>query len=224
LLWGQDADPNGPGARPASDYVTDGSGTAENQDRRAQYLTTVSALLKEQLEGLAEAWDPEADYRVELESADADDALSRVLTGMIVLSGFETGGERLQTAYDSGDQEDEHSCFSDNTHRDMVQDVQGVLNVYRGSYVRTNGDVVSGTSIRDVVALKSPALAEHLDEHITESLELANDLEPPFDQEIALDNDEGRARVEALITALRDQEEALEDVFTALGLTIPETE
>jgi putative iron-regulated protein len=224
LLWGQDSDPEGPGARPATDYVTDGSGTAENQDRRAEYLTTVSGMLKGHLEGLVAAWAPEADYRVEFESVDADEALSRILTGMIVLSGFETGGERLQTAYDSGDAEDEHSCFSDNTHRDMIQDVQGVLNVYRGGYTRTNGDVVSGTSLLEVVRRKDAALAEHLDEHIVESLELANELEPPFDQEIALGNEEGRARVEALITGLRDQEDVLEDVFGALGLTIPETE
>lgn len=224
LLWGQDTDEGGPGDRPATDYVTDGSGTAANQERRAQYLTTVSTMLKAHLEGLVTAWSPGADYREELESIPSDEALTRILSGMIVLSGFETGGERLQTALDSGDQEDEHSCFSDNTHRDMVQDVQGVLNVYHGTYTRTDGDVVSGTGIREVVRLVNEGLARTLDQRIAASLDLANALEPPFDQEIALDNEAGRERVTALIEALHLQEDSLEEAFRELDLTIPELE
>jgi putative iron-regulated protein len=224
LLWGQDQSEDGPGARPATDYVTGGSGTAANQDRRAEYLTTVSSLLVGHLEDLVAAWEPDATYRAELESVESSEALRRIMSGMIVLSGFETGGERVKAAYDSGDQEDEHSCFSDNTHRDMVQDVQGVLNVWRGSYTRTNGDVVSGPGIRDVVRLKNAALAEHIEDHIVEALEAAEALEPPFDREIALDNDDGRLRVEELMNALTEVEEALAEGFEALGLTIPETE
>jgi putative iron-regulated protein len=224
LLWGQDSDVDGPGNRPATDYVTDGSGTAANQERRAEYLTIASAMLKAHLDGLVAAWAPGADYRVELESIDQDEALTRILKGMIVLSGFETGGERLQTALDSGDQEDEHSCFSDNTHRDMVQDVQGVLNVHRGSYTRTDGEIVSGTGMRAVVRLVNADVAEQLDERIADSLDLAEALEPPFDQEIALDNEAGRERVTALIQALHAQEDSLEDAFRALELEIPVTE
>jgi putative iron-regulated protein len=221
LLWGQD-EPNNlvPGDRPHTDYVTGGDGTAQNQDRRGEYLRTVSGMLVGHLEGLVEAWAPDADYRVELESIAPNDALTRILTGMIVLSGFETGGERLKTALDSGDQEDEHSCFSDNTHRDMIQDVQGVLNVFSGSYTRIEGTVVTGKGIRDVIAAKSAGLAAGVGEHIRDSLARANELEVPFDREIAVDNDEGRARVQALIDALMEQEEILEDALVELGLTI----
>jgi putative iron-regulated protein len=224
LLWGQDSDVDGPGNRPATDYVTDGSGTAANQERRAEYLTLVSAMLKAHLDGLVVAWAPGADYRVELESIDTDIALTRILTGMITLSGFETGGERLRIPLDSGEQEDEHSCFSDNTHRDMVQDVQGVLNVYDGSYRRTNGDVVSGTGIRAVVRLVDADLATQIEERIGSSLDLAEALEPPFDREIAPGNDEGNARVEALITSLDEQETLLEEAFRELELEIPVAE
>jgi putative iron-regulated protein len=224
LLWGQDLSVDGPGTRPATDYVTDGSGTAANQERRAEYLTTASAMLKAHLDGLVAAWAPGADYRVELGSIDTDDALTRILTGMIKLSGFETGGERLQTALATGDQEDEHSCFSDNTHRDMVQDVQGVLNVYHGNYRRTNGDAVSGTGIREVVRLVDADHAELLDELIAESLDLAEALEPPFDQEIAPGNDAGEERVTALIQALGEVEDSLEEAFRALELDIPVAE
>ncbi len=221
LLWGQDHDEDGPGDRPATDYALEGSRTAEHQDRRALYLATVSELLVENLAGLVAAWAPAADYRVELESVAPKEALRRVLTGMIVLSGFETGGERVQTALDSGNQEDEHSCFSDNTHRDMIQDVQGVWNVYHGRYTSPGGQVASGTGIRDLVAARDPALADRLGALIDESLARANAIVPPFDREIRFDNPEGRERVQALADALREQADALQDVFRSLGLDAP---
>lgn len=223
LLWGQDLSADGPGDRPYTDYVSGDGGTAENAERRALYLTTVSELLKEHLESLVESWkDGDGDnYRAEFEDAEGRESLAKILTGMIILSGFETGGERLQTALDSGDQEDEHSCFSDNTHRDMIQDVQGVLNVYVGSYKRIDGSVVRGTSVYDVVASEDKALADRLKKEIEESLRLANALGVPFDQEIVPGNEEGNQRVRDLIKALRTQEKTLQDVFRKFGLTVP---
>lgn len=223
LLWGQDLDDNGPGARPFTDYLTDGMGTAENQDRRATYLKTASTLMLGNLEDLVAAWAPGVDnYRAEFVGADAREGLRRVLTGMIILSGFETGGERLQTALDSGDQEDEHSCFSDNTHRDMVQDVRGVSNVYFGSYSRLDNSMVGGSGIRDIVRAANPDLAARLETEIKASLAAAEALQPPFDQE--LQTDAGRARIQTLIDALRTQEDSLEEVFTLFGLSIPVAE
>lgn len=223
LLWGQDMNADGPGVRPFTDYVTDADGTASNQDRRATYLQTASTLMLEHLQGLVDAWAPDgSNYRAEFVSADAREGLRRALTGMIILSGFETGGERLQTALDSGDQEDEHSCFSDNTHRDMVQDVQGVANVYFGSYQALDGQMVGGTGIRDIVSAVDADLALTLEQRINTSLDLAKALQPPFDQE--LQTEDGRARIQALIDSLRTQEELLEDVFVLFELSIPVAE
>jgi putative iron-regulated protein len=222
LLWGQDASATGPGDRPHTDYLPD----ATNAERRALYLETVSALLVEQLKGLVDAWAEGSDgnYRADFESAEPKEALRRILTGMIILSGFETGGERLQAALDSGSQEDEHSCFSDNTHRDMVQDIQGVLNVWQGRYAGVDGDSVDGTSIEDVLREVDPELSDELDERIKESLALANALEPPFDQEISPTNDAGNERVRALVTSLRDQEGSMQEAFVKFDLEIPEAE
>ena len=223
LLWGQDRSATGPGDRPYTDYVEGDDATAENAARRSLYLETVSGLIGEHLSDMVDAWAPDSDdnYRAEFEALDRKEALAKILTGMIVLTGFETGGERLQTALDSGSQEDEHSCFSDNTHRDMVQDVRGIQNVWTGSYEDLDGNTLTGTGIRDVVRAKDAALADELDEQIEKSLAAAEALEPPFDQEIEPDNEEGNARVEALITSLRDQEELLEEVFVAFALTVP---
>jgi putative iron-regulated protein len=223
LLWGQDASTTGPGDRPFTDYV-DG-GTAANQERRTDYLTTVTGMLVDDLETLDAAWnDAGENYRTEITAAAGKEGLRRILTGMTVLSGFETGGERLQTAFDSGDQEDEHSCFSDNTHRDMVQDIRGISNVWSGRYVRTDGTTVSGASVEAAVRIKSASLADQITAKIAASLALAEALQPPFDQEIEIANTAGRARVQALITSLREQANLLEQVFIALELAIPVTE
>jgi len=222
LLWGQDLSDTGPGARPFTDYVTGEGGTASNQDRRGQYLTTVSELLVENLESLVAAWDPDesGNYRESFLADPPATALGKIMSGMIILSGFETGGERVQAALDSHDQEDEHSCFSDNTHRDMVQDVQGIQNVWLGSY-----GSIDGVGIRDVIAAGSSDVAGRITSRIATSLDLANDIQPPFDREIADGNTAGQARVQALADSLFDQREVLEEAFELYGLTrIPDPE
>jgi putative iron-regulated protein len=226
LLWGQDLDADGPGARPYTDYVTDGTGTADNQARRGQYLTTVTDLLVENLQTLVDAWAPNTtNYRADFVAQQPSLALTQIMSGMIILSGFETGGERLQAALDTHDQEDEHSCFSDNTHRDMVQDVRGIRNVWTGTYVPVAGSDVSGTSLRDVIAAGNADVAARISTRIDESLTLALALQPPFDREIATGNTAGNARVEALIESLFDQRVLLEEAFEVYGLTrIPDPE
>jgi putative iron-regulated protein len=215
LLWGQDFDDAGPGARPFTDYVTDGTGTAANQERRGLYLSVVSDVLVSDLQTLVDAWAPDEDnYRAEFLAEAPESAFTKVMSGLIILTGFETGTERLVAALRANDQEEEHSCFSDNTHRDMVQDVQGMQNVWEGSY-----EGISGTGLRDVVAEGDAALADQITAQIEESLSLAEDLRAPFDQEIAEDNVEGNARVQALAEALFDQRELLEQAFELYGLT-----
>ncbi len=220
LLWGQDLDDAGPGARPFTDYLTDGNGTAANQDRRGLYLRTVSTMLVGHLEMLKNAWAPDADnYRASFVAADPQEGIRRIMTGMIILAGFETGGERVQAALTSGDKEDEHSCFSDNTHRDMIQDVQGIVNVFKGTY-----GSITGTGIKDVIEASDAALAAEITGKLSEALAAANALPVPFDQAIATTNTEGRAIVETLVTKLRSAESSLESAFTLFGLEIPVAE
>ncbi len=211
LLWGQDLSDDGPGNRPFTDFVTDGTGTAANQDRRATYLEVVGDPLVKQLTDVHDAWVEGAAYRTSF-VADEKTAFFNILKGMVVLSGFETGAERLGAAYDSGSQEDEHSCFSDNTHRDMIQDIQGVLNVWNGSY-----GSIQGTGIKDVVAAVDADLANRVDARIKTSLELANKMQQPFDQAIKPGNAAGRAGVEALMLSLKQQEKDMTEIFLLFG-------
>ena len=55
----------------------------------------------------------------------------------------ELAGERMNIALVTNSQEDEHSCFSDNTHRDLLLDEVGNQNAWSGRYVRVDGTVVT---------------------------------------------------------------------------------
>jgi putative iron-regulated protein len=221
LLWGQDFNDQGPGQRPFTDYATGASATAQNQARRGQYATTASGLIVEHLEGLVEAWAPNVtgNFRDDFEAEDPAVAISSIMSGMIILTGFETGQERLEAALAAADQEEEHSCFSDNTHRDMIQDVRGVQNVWLGRYQKLDGSTESGQGIRDLIAEADEDLADEVTAQIETSLALAEDLEVPFDRAIQPDNAAGRAGVEALSLALFDQRDLLEQAFEVYGLT-----
>jgi len=225
LLWGQDnVDGEGAGERPYTDYVVGEGGTANNQDRRAKYLELIGDLLVLHLEQVHAQWKEDGKYRTEFVSAAPDSSIEKILTGMIVLAGFETGGERLQAALDSGDKEDEHSCFSDNTHRDMIQDVQGISNVYHGTYTTQLGESWIGKGLQEVVLAVDPDLAAKLELQIKESLQSANALQIPFENEIKPGNEAGNARVQDLISRLRITEKTLERLFEKMGFSVPAPE
>jgi putative iron-regulated protein len=213
LLWGQDFNADGPGNRSARDFV--GAGAAA---RRRTYLKVATDLLVEQLHGLVVAWAPhdKHNYRAQFEALDARDSISKILTGLATLSGFELGYERLATALDSGSQEDEQSCFSDSTAVDIVANVTGVANVYFGRY----GDY-QGAGIDTLVAARHPALNELLKEQLTRSLELASAIDRPFDKTVATPpGSPQRAKVEALITSLQTQTRLLKQAGVVLGVPL----
>ena len=222
LLWGEDTtEEAGAGQRPYTDYVTGDNGTAKNQDRRAKYLEVTGDLLVSHLEQVHSQWTTDGAYRKAFVADEADKSLEKILTGMIVLAGFETGGERLQAALDSGSREDEHSCFSDNTHRDMVQDVQGISNVFYGTYTFQDSTSWSGKGIKSVIEELDADLATTLGAEIDAALASAKSLQVPFDMEIKPNNAAGRMRVEDLITKLFKVEATLRSVFNQMKFTVP---
>lgn len=215
LLWGQDLSADGPGARPASDYVV---GQGPNAERRRQYLELVSELLVADLGQVTEAWDPAgaANYRAEFLAADPDEALQKILTGMGSLSGAELSGERMSVAYETKDQEDEHSCFSDTTLADLAGNAEGIRMAYLGSY----GDV-AGPGIAALVAVVDPALDARLRSQLDSSVTAIEAIPAPFDQQITADDAApGRQAILAAIESLEAQTATLSDVAMALGLTV----
>jgi putative iron-regulated protein len=212
LLWGQDLNDAGPGARPATDFVMN-TGTAQNQGRRRTYLQLATELLITDLTMLTDAWAPNAkNYRAEF-VAGGKDSVRKILLGMGSLSGAELSGERMTVALDNRDQEDEHSCFSDNTHRDLIGNAVGIENVYLGTYGTNDGQ-----GIEDLVRAKNPELADKLKAEIAASVAAMQVIPIPFDQ--AIMNDAGRALVMDAIQKLQTQTETTVEAATALGITI----
>ena len=218
LLWGQDFSETGPGDRPFTDYV---DGKAPNVLRRRQYLSAVTELLIDDLRYVLTAWLPgvKINYRARFERGGIE-SVRKMVIGMGTLSRAELAGERLEVALNTQDQEDEQSCFSDNTHRDIVNDALGIENVWLGRFKRSDGTVLQGPSMRDLVAAKDPALAQSTTTQVATSVAAALNIRPPFDQEIrGGDTAPGRLRIQATIDSLRLQARALGSAANALGIT-----
>ena len=218
LLWGQDLSEAGPGNRSYEDFV---DGKSPNADRRRQYLSVVTDLLVDDLATLARAWAPGSknNYRARFQQG-GKESVRKILVGLGSLSRGELAGERLEVALNSQDQEDEHSCFSDNTHRDAVTNAKGIQNVWQGSYKRADGSAVQGASLRDLVAAKDAALADRTTQTIAASVAAAEAIQPPFDREIVGGKDApGRQRIQKTIDSLTQQSKELVAAANAVGIT-----
>ena len=218
LLLGQDQQATRNGSRPYTDYVVGAGGTAANQARRGQYLKAVAELLVEDLRSVREQWDPRlsGNYREEFLALDTKVALGRIFTGLGTLSGFELSEERMSVALETQDQEDEHSCFSDNTHVDHRNDEQGIENAYLGDYGAN-----AGPGLDELVR----AVDSSLDDRMKAQLQLAKTrihaIPVPFDQSIlGADTTPGRQAIIASVQALRDQTSIIEEIAEALGIDI----
>jgi putative iron-regulated protein len=211
LLWGQDLNAAGPGDRPVTDYTT-----APNATRRGVYLTLLGDLLVKDLTQVRDAWDPSTGaYRTTF-LADPDLAVSHILRGMGALSSGELAGERIAVAYDSKDQEDEHSCFSDNTTADLAANARSIQLSYLADYPG-----VTGPSLHDVLAKAEPELDAALVDRLQATTTAAAALPAPFDQLIlGSDDAPGRVALKSLITALQAQGDQIAAIGKAAGYTI----
>ncbi len=221
LLWGQDFNEHGPGDRSHEDFI---DGQAPNADRRRQYLNVVTELLVDDLEGLVRAWagggakGGKTNYRARFERGGIE-SVRKIIVGLGSLSRGELAGERTDVAMNTRDQEDEQSCFSDNTHRDIVANALGIENVWLGRYRRRDGSMLQGASLRDLVATRDEALAARATAQIAASVAAAQAIQPPFDQEILGGADgQGRQRVQATIDSVVQQSKDLADAAAALGI------
>jgi len=229
LLWGQDLNGTNPGAgnRAYTDYLAGDQCTNGNCERRGQYLQATAQLLVQDLEWMEQQWSAQQsdNYRQTLVNEDAENGLRKMLFGMGSLSLGELAGERMKVALEANSTEDEHDCFSDNTHNSHFYNAQGVYNVFTGSYARINGDVVTGPSIKDLVAEKDPAAVKEIQAEFDATLKQVHTLVESaekdnvhFDQLIAANNSEGNKLVNQSISALVEQTAAIEQVASILTI------
>jgi putative iron-regulated protein len=224
LLWGQDLNGTGPGAgkRAATDFDTKRC-TGGNCQRRAQYLTVAADLLIEDLAWMADQWKPGGAARKTLEGSESD-ALTAIFTGLGSLSYGEMAGERMKLGLLLHDPEEEHDCFSDNTHDSHFYDVLGIENVYLGRYKRPDGSVVSGASVSDLVKAKAPDVDERVRKALGETMEKVGALKTraetveAYDQMLGDGNKDGAAVIEAAIGALIAQTREFERAIAALDV------
>lgn len=217
LLWGQD-DLNAslltPGSRPVTDYTTEA-----NAERRKEYLLVCAEILLEDLESLVSAWESGASYRTEF-LAGGEESLGYILTGMGSLSRAELGGERMEVALVNHDQEDEHSCFSDNTHRDIVTNALGIQNVFLGTYSRTDGSTLSVTGVEAVSRELLETEVSDLETALEATMTAVEAIQSPFDFEISSSNTEGNQRVQDAIDLLDAQTDLIQDIADGLDISI----
>ncbi|MEM7612000.1 MAG: imelysin family protein [Pseudomonadota bacterium] len=243
LLWGQDLnqdltatgdrDATG-GQRPVSDYqvgsaCTSGLGTSSASvicERRGVYIQAAASLLVDDLRSLVDAWNPNGSgNHYETFVAGGDASLARILEGMGRLGFGELAGERMNIALLTNSQEDEHSCFSDNTHRDIVTNAKGIENSYYGEYVRTDGSIVSGAGIHDLLVAEGFVETANSFRAALETtmirISTIDDMAKagmPFDTQIQLGINE--PNISGSIQALSAQTDVLETVISDLGVTV----
>ncbi len=214
LLWGQDLSRDSAGQRPYSDYTT-----APNAKRRGEYLKLVTQMLVDDLASVEKEWQPnQKNFRAQFEKG-GQDSIKKIFTSLGTLSRGELAGERIEVALDTQNQEDEHSCFSDNTHRDIVANAKGIQNVWEGRFVRRSGEVLEGASLKALVAQKNAEVADAVSHDMATSVQAAEAIQAPFDREIVGKKDApGRKRVQAVVESLKNQTKNLVNAAKELGI------
>jgi len=230
LLWGQDLNGTnaGAGQRAYTDFVVGSACTNGNCERRGEYLRAAADLLVEDLAWMEKQWsaDVKGNYREELLSDSADNGLRKMLFGMGSLSLGELAGERMKVALEANSTEDEHDCFSDNTHNSHYYNEQGIYNVYTGLYKRADGTLLSGKSLADLVAQKDQKAAKEIQKQFDMTRSQVGQLVTSaeknnvyFDQLIANGNVQGNKLVNTTIKALVDQTAAIERAAGIVGIS-----
>lgn len=186
LLWGQDeTNPKDlkAGLRPVTDYTTD-----SKKERRKTYLNVVTSILVKDLKKLVDTWAQGGEYYKVFMALPENDALKNIISGPFFLANEELSEERMIKPVDLTDgiddcgQEDEHSCFSDNTHRDVVTNAQGIINVLFGKY-----GTISGASVYDLINQEDSAIAKRFKDASDLMMSKVNDVDTkannnkPFD-------------------------------------------
>ena len=221
LLWGQDlnynmtthtTDYSQAGNRSYTDFVDD-----PLAERRKTYLKIAMEILIEDLSYLVDAWKDGGWGRTALLGKDTDQAITEIMTGLAMLSKGELAGERMFVALDNQDQEDEHSCFSDNTHRDIYNNALGIKNVYFGNY-----KLVNGASIKDLIHDLDEETEESLSAHFNTTWETIEgvDQAAPFDGQLVQESVTGTGPIMTAVLNLQLQGDLIVEAANKLGLTV----
>lgn len=244
LLWGQDQDynnfvedkiTNGPktaGQRPLSDYTTD-----KFANRRKAYLNAAVDKLVSDLSIVTSAWSPtigkgntglyRAAFLNQLKASETEkniqpkEALRQVIAGMGIFMKSELANERIAVAVLTPSEEDEHSCFSDNTHRDITQNFEGFVAVLKGEL---DGKKI-GPALWDVLSPKEQAEIDKLIKDIRVRIAKMNELATStmhFDYQIMPQNETASRNIVSMKNQMRRLGDQMINVAKGFGITLTE--
>ena len=230
LLWGQDLNgtDSGSGNRPYTDFDIKKC-TNDNCDRRREYLLSVSQLLIEDLEYIHNIWSSEGKARLDLLN-DKENGLKRILIGMGSLSYGELAGERMKLGLMLHDPEEEHDCFSDNTHNSHYYNVVGIKNVFLGEYKNLDGELISGLSISSLLKEADKKLNKKIEKSINRTIKNMKKIVKSAEKGITYDmligegNKKGNKLIQNAIDSLIVQSKNIELVANALNINNLEIE
>src|SRR3546814_1884379 len=150
-------------------------------------------------------------------TSDPQAGIRAMLTGMGSLSYGELAGERMKLGLLLHDPEEEHDCFSDNTHASHLNDAIGIASAYTGEYTRVDGTELTGPSLSELVAARDAALDTEVEGQLDATLAamkaMADRAEggEASDQMIGEGNAAGNAVVQDAIDGLIDQTRSRSD-------------
>ena len=228
LLWGKDlhGTERGAGERPWTDYDTKAC-TGGNCERRAQYLKVATQTLVDDLKEMADDWGAKGKARAALLKKKDKAGLAVIFTGIGSLSYGELAGERMKLGLLLHDPEEEHDCFSDNTHNSHYYDEVGIQDVYYGRFTRIDGTTFSGPSVADLVRAKDAKIADEIDAKMAAALaalkaikDTADSGEMFYDMMLAEGNAKGNKLIQDGVDALVAQAHAIERGVAALKIQI----
>ncbi|WP_298940111.1 imelysin family protein [uncultured Psychromonas sp.] len=241
MLWGQDQDYNNmiedtisngamtAGQRPLTDFTID-----KLAKRRLAYLGSVAEKMVDDLSVVASAWEDKVSgdkglYRAALleqltgdqasKNIELSTALKQIFAGVGVFSKSELANERIAVAVLTPSEEDEHSCFSDNTHRDIALNYQGIKNVLLGEY---KGEKV-GPAFIDNLSTEEQAEIATLMADIETRIATINTLATTtmhFDYQIRPENEESVQNIVTLKNQLRRLGDQMVTVSKAYGISL----
>ncbi len=228
LIWGQDntnpADKLA-GLRTYTDYTT-----AENAERRKDYLEVATALLIDDLKDLVDTWATGGEYYNVFMAMDTNEALTKALKGPTFLASFELSNERLlgpavsSDGIDESGQEDEHSCFSDNTHRDVYTNALGIINVLKGKYGNIEGPSPLDLITEADAAQGAKLLAEiNKMEDAIDAIDAKAKSGTPFDLMILEEGENNPGIVLAADQALKDLADVIIESAQVIGVILTRT-
>ena len=230
LLWGQDLNgtKSGSGKRSYTDFDLNKC-TNDNCDRRREYLVAASQLLIEDLQYIHSVWSPNGQARLDLLN-DKKNGLKRILIGMGSLSYGELAGERMKLGLMLHDPEEEHDCFSDNTHNSHYYNVVGINNVFLGKYKNLDGEVVTGPSISSLLSEVDYSLNKDTKKSIKNTLKSMKKIVKSankgvtYDMLIAEGNEKGNKLIQDAVESLIKQSKHIELAAAALNINDLEIE